>query len=173
MLKKMTLLGLLTALASALFAVECLIPNPMPWMRLGLANSLTLLALIWWGWREGLVVLLLRVLIGSLITGRFLQPIFFLSLGGGVAATLVMAACMPLAGRFFSMIGISIVGAMAKNAVQLLLAVLLFTRHGAVWGLAPLFLLSALASGLFIGVLVELIIRRSVFQSALSSIKSP
>lgn len=173
MIRKLTLMGLLTALASGLFAVECLIPNPMPWMRLGLANSLTLLAMIWWGWREGLLVLLLRVLLGALVTGRFLQPIFFLSLGGGMAAVLAMALVLPMKDRQISIIGVSVLGAMAKNGMQLLLAGWLYTRHAAIWSLAPLFLLSALVSGVFIGVLTELVNRRNAFQSSLNSMRSP
>ncbi len=163
-IKKMTMLAVLTALASALFAIECIIPNPIPFVRLGLANTLSMLALLWWGWREGVVVLLLRVFIGALITGRFMQPVFFLSLAGGFAAVIVMALLTSFTGRFFSIIGISVLGAIVKNGVQLAVAGLIFTRHSAIWGLLPMFLLSALISGIFIGLIVELINRRTVFQ---------
>ena len=159
-MKKIAMLGLMTALASAFFAVECLIPTPMPWMRLGLANSLTLLALLWWGWREGLVVLLLRIFLGGLISGRFMQPVFVLSLAGGLAAWALMAPLVSQAGRRVSIVGISVLGATGKNLAQLAVTAGLYTHQAALWGLLPLFLLSALVAGLFIGILVTLIQRR-------------
>jgi heptaprenyl diphosphate synthase len=150
-------LALLAAVASILFTLESLIPNPFPWMRLGLANVVTLLALRWWGLKEAMVIVILRVLVGSLLIGKFFHPVFLLSLAGGIAAALSMGLVMKVTEEIFSLIGISIIGSFFKNSTQLLLAYLLYVRHLHLFSLLPLFLFSSLIGGAVIGILSEFI----------------
>ena len=55
---------------------------PSPWVKLGLANLMTLMALVYLGTKEAFIVTLLRVILGSILGGTFLGPTFFLSLVG-------------------------------------------------------------------------------------------
>ena len=84
--RRVSLLGVLMALALALHVLEAQIPAPLPWVKPGLANLMTLVALLTLGWRSALLVTFLRVLIGSLLVGSFLGPGFLLSLAGAAAS---------------------------------------------------------------------------------------
>jgi len=72
------------AAAIVLTVAEAAIPLPLPGVKPGLANIVTLVVLARWGWREAVWVSLLRVLAGSLLLGQFLAPGFFLSLSGAL-----------------------------------------------------------------------------------------
>ena len=150
-------MALMVSVASGLFVLESLIPNPVPWFRLGLANIITLLAITWWGVREALIILVLRVFLGSLLAGRLFHPIFVLSLSGGVTATLVMALCSRFGKKVFSMIGISVCGALSKNVTQLIVAYLIYIRQISIFNLLPIFLSASLFAGLLIGFIAYLI----------------
>lgn len=141
----------MVAAAAILFSLESLIPVPFPWFRLGLANVVTLLALNWWGLKEGLLIVILRVIVGSLITGRFLQPVFILSLGGGLTAALGMAIFLRANHRRLSFIGISIIGSILKNITQLILAYLLIISENHLFFLFPAMLIASLITGIITG----------------------
>jgi len=129
-------LGLLIALAGAVQAAETFFPTPTPWFRLGLGNAVVLLALHLWGARAAAWVGLGKVLVGGLLTARFLSPGFLLSLGGTASAVAVMAAAR-LASPPLGFVGVSVLGAEAHALAQLVLASWLL-RTPAVWSLAPL-----------------------------------
>lgn len=169
--QKTVQMALLVSAASVLFTVETLIPNPLPFVRLGLANIASLLALRWWGLKEAILVLILRILVGSLLTGKFLNPIFVLALAGGLSATLGMAILMKWEKRYFSLIGVSLFGAFCKNLTQLILASLVLIRSIYIFRLLPLFLGSALLGGLIIGYFSFLIDKR--FSPLLEEKRSP
>lgn len=60
-----------------LFIFEAYLPRPVPWLKFGLANIATLIALYWLGWRAALIVSLFRIVIGSFFTGTLFTPGFF------------------------------------------------------------------------------------------------
>jgi heptaprenyl diphosphate synthase len=80
----------LAAVAIALQVLEAGIPSPIPGVKPGLANIVTLVALLMLGWRAALALTLVRVCAASLLLGTFLSPAFWLSLMGGIAALLVL-----------------------------------------------------------------------------------
>ena len=69
-------LSLIVALGVVLHRLEILIPLPSPWIKLGLANVMSLVTLIFFGLRDALTVTLLTIMLGSII-GGFLSPTFF------------------------------------------------------------------------------------------------
>ena len=73
-LTRLTQLGLLVALAAVLQAMETILPSPAPWLRLGLGNTLVLVALLPWGGREALWVAAGKVLLGGVLSGRLFGP---------------------------------------------------------------------------------------------------
>ena len=77
--RKIVIMALMVALGVILHRLEALLPLPTPWIKLGLANLMTLVVLFYLGTREAFIVTLLRVILGSILAGTFLGPAFFFS----------------------------------------------------------------------------------------------
>jgi len=153
-------IALLSAYALALHGFESLLPTPIPWLRLGLANIITLITLFLYGIRAAIMVTLIRVILSSIFTGTFLGPAFILSLGGGVASTLAMGSVLSIAPRLFSTIGLSLIGALFHNITQLFLAYFLFIqRIEAILLISPLIILIGTVTGTVNGVVSDLVIK--------------
>ncbi len=150
-------LALIVTIGTILFSIESFIPTPMPWIKLGLANITTILALKWWNLKEAFIVVFMRVIIGSLLIGRFLHPTFIISLSGNIIAALTMYVTIIYGERIFSIVGISIIGAVFKNITQLFIVYFLYLRHLYIFSLIPFFLFSALVTGIIIGLITHLL----------------
>jgi heptaprenyl diphosphate synthase len=142
---------LLSGIAVGIYALELLIPKPLPWLRLGLSNSVVLCAVVMFGFKQALLVSVLRTLVGSLMTGTFLTPFFFFGFLGGVTSTCVMWIAYVIGARVFSLIGISILGALAHNTAQLFLAYLVYIKRAEIFYLLPFFILLSLITGVITG----------------------
>ena len=149
--RKVVLLSLLVALAIVLRGFEGLIPNPLPWVRIGLANIMTLLAILLFGLKAGLLLTVLRVCIASLMFGTFLSPSFFISLLAGMTSTLIMGAAYHFLRPWVSPVGISVLGGFTHNLAQLCVAYLLIVRHTEIFYLFPVLSLIGILAGLFNG----------------------
>lgn len=149
-------IALLVGLACVLQISESLIPHPIPGLRLGLANMMTLIAMVVLGFGYALEVAVLRTVLSSFILGTFMSPTFLLSLGGAVISTLVMGLFYWISGisRYsrMSIIGISIIGAFVHNLVQLALAYVLLVKHAGIFVFLPWLSLGAVATGWVVGV---------------------
>ena len=159
--RRVVFLALLVAMGTTLHLVEGMlaIPLPVPGVKPGLANIVTLLAIYLYGFRDGLTVAIMRVLLGSLLSGMFLSPGFLLALAGAVSSTLVMALMLKKT-RCFSMIGISMAGAVTHNLGQLLAAFLLLQSSAIIFYL-PVLLLAGIPSGFLIGYLLNSLLEHS------------
>lgn len=154
-------IALLSAYAVGIHSIEALIPTPIPWLRVGLANIITLTTLLLYGLKAGMTVTLIRVFLGSFFAGTFLGPAFVLSLGGGVSSTLVMWFSKILFGRLFSPIGLSLIGALTHNIAQLFLAYCFFVRKiEAVIIISPVIIFIGIITGAFNGIATSLIMKR-------------
>jgi heptaprenyl diphosphate synthase len=122
-------LALLGALAIAMHVMERLVPSPIPWLRLGLANIITLVTLYLYGFRGALTITLIRVLAGSLLTGTFLGPPFLLSLAGGILSVSAMSLARGIFRGAFGPLGLSLIGAFFHNLAQILVAYALFIHN--------------------------------------------
>ena len=122
--KKLTQLALLTAVSLVIFVAEAQIPPvvPIPGVKLGLANIITLVAMAAMGRKEALAVFFVRVLLGSAFAGGV--PALLFSLAGGFCAWAVMTALLGVFGRKLIWVT-SIFGALGHNAGQLVAAVLI------------------------------------------------
>jgi len=162
--KKMVQLSLLVAVGIALHVFEAMLPVlnalPVPGAKLGLANIVTLLTLVLLGYREALVVVLLRSLLASLVAGTFLTTTFYLSFAGALGSGLVMGLLYRFGRGHLSLVGISICGAVAHNVSQLLVAALLILQAG-IFMYLPYLLLFALPTGYFTGLVVSYLHRYS------------
>ncbi|SJZ92840.1 Gx transporter family protein [Selenihalanaerobacter shriftii] len=153
--KKLLYLALLTALAVVLHMVEALIPTSIivPGAKLGLSNSIILLTLVLFDSKAGFKVLLLRIIISSLLIGTFMTTSFYLSLAGGLLSFSLMALAYKYLSDKFSIVGISLLGAVAHNIGQIVTAYLVINNWGIFYYL-PYLLLFALPTGVFIGLTV-------------------
>ncbi len=143
----------LATAAVALSLVDAAIPSPLPGVKPGLANIVTLVVLARYGWATAVWVSGLRVLAGSLLLGYFLAPGFFLSLTGTLfsLATLGLARYLPV--RWFGPVSLSILAAFAHIGGQLVLARLWLIPHDGLFLLTPVFALAALVFGTINGLI--------------------
>lgn len=150
--------ALLTALALGLSWMERFIPLqllvPLPGIKLGLANLVTLFALYFLGGRMALAILCVRCLLGSLFGGGVTA--FCFSITGGLLALAVMALARRL--PLLSVYGVSILGAAAHHVGQILVAVALL-RSGYVVAYLPFLLLVAIATGFLTGAISSALFR--------------
>src|SRR5690606_29264444 len=92
-------LGVFLALATALHIFEAQLPAlPIAGAKIGLANLVSMFALYAWGFREALLIVVMRQLVGSLVTGTLFAPAFVFGLTGGGVSVAVMALVLRLAG---------------------------------------------------------------------------
>lgn len=149
-IQRMTRLALLVALALILHAVEGMIPAPLPvpGAKLGLANIATLIVIVLSGPGDALLVVALRTFLASLLSGRLSS--FAFSIVGGVLATLVMSMAYRQFRHVLGLSGISILGAVAHNIGQLLVACIILGTP-AVFSYLPLLLITGVATGFFVG----------------------
>jgi heptaprenyl diphosphate synthase len=170
-------IALLVALACILQISESMIPHPIPGLRLGLANMVTLTTLVLLGFRHALEVALIRTILSSLIIGTFMSPGFILSFSAAIASTLIMGLFYWLSGlnaRFrFSIIGISIVGAFCHNMVQLFLAYFLLVKHSGIFVFFPWLSIGALATGWVVGIVAGGVCRQLANVSATETAENP
>ena len=143
---------ILAAFALFLAGVEYMIPKPLPFMRLGLANLPILISLIIFSPRQVLLLTLYKVVGQGLLQGTIFSYIFLFSAAGSFAGSLAMIAIHTFLRRWTGLVGISVCGAFAGNMVRLYLArYVLFGEQ--VWIMAPPFLIMGLLSSLSLGAL--------------------
>lgn len=152
-------LAALAALAVGLTLAEAAIPMPLPGVKPGLANIVTLWVLLRWGWRDAAWVSLLRIFAAALALGSFMTPGFVLSLTGGVAGLLVLA--LPWPPRWVGPVGLSLLAAFVHIGAQLALVNAWLMPHLDLWPLLPVFFGAAWLTGLANGLIVAHLLRAS------------
>ncbi|MBS1156955.1 MAG: heptaprenyl diphosphate synthase [Proteobacteria bacterium] len=155
----------LAALAILLAVAEAGIPSPVPGIKPGLANIVTLLALERLGWRAAVWVSLLRVFGAGLALGGVFSPGFAMSLTGSLLSLLVLAAGCHLPRRWFGPVTLSILAAFAHIGGQLLLARLWLIPHNGLLYLLPLFASAALVFGLVNGLITARLLKEEIKKS--------
>ncbi|MBL3592148.1 MAG: Gx transporter family protein [Synergistaceae bacterium] len=142
--------GLLTGLSLTLSVAENALPLPLPGVKPGLANAVTLLALLLYGPKTAWPVLILRLLLAGLFSGNFFA--FGCSVAGGVTAMAVMTGLLRLFGDEISTPAVSAAGAVTHNGAQLLFVVALL-KSPALLAYLPVLVGFGLVSGLSVGLL--------------------
>jgi heptaprenyl diphosphate synthase len=153
------LVAWLAALAIVIHVLESALPSPVPGVKPGLANVITVLALMLYGWRVAAWVSVLRVIGGSLLTGTFLSPTFLLSLSGALTSLTVLFAVHAIVGRRLSALGLCVLAAIAHMLGQFLVAYWLIIPHPALLRLLPVLLTVALLFGVVTGTMANRIYR--------------
>ena len=143
----------LAALAISLMWLEAALPSPLPGVKPGLANIVTLLVLKRYGFRTALWVAGLRVVAGSILLGSFLTPGFMLSLGGASASLAVLWLAQVLPERYFGAVSLSMLAAFAHIGAQLTIVSVWLMPTVNVFYLSPLFAAAAWIFGLSNGLI--------------------
>ena len=159
------LLPFLAALAFFLSTIEFLLPRPLPFLRLGLANIPLLLAVDLLDLGPYLLLLFVKVLGMNLLSGTLFSYLALFSLLGTLASGLAMRGLRRLAGQRLSYLGLCVAGALASNGAQLLAARLMVFGAAAFYML-PLVAGFGLASGLALGGFTNLFARNSAWLAA-------
>ena len=141
----------LSAIAIGLSLIESVLPSPMPGVKPGIANIITLYAIYRFNFRTAIWVSILRVFATSLILGQFLSPTFMLSLAGSLLSLLTLYFSIKLPSRFFSPVGLSVLSSFAHITGQLLLVRLWLIPHASIYYLIPVYSAAALTFGLING----------------------
>jgi heptaprenyl diphosphate synthase len=137
----------MAAVALGLTILENAIPSPLPGVKPGLANIVTLIVLARYGWLVAAWVSLLRVVAGSLLFGNFLAPGFFLSLSGALLSLIVLAFAQHLPARWFGPVSHSIYAAFGHITGQMLVVYMWLVPHAGIAYLIPIFATAALVFG--------------------------
>ena len=155
--KRLALMALLTAASLILFVVEAQIPSliPVPGVKLGLANIITLVAMVLLSRREAGLVLLVRILLGAVFAGS--PSTLLYSAAGGALAYAVMCLLVRRVPEERLWL-ISILAALAHNAGQLLVCILV-TRTSQLIVYAPVLAASGILTGAFTGVAATFLVK--------------
>lgn len=153
-LKRLTALSLYVTLSLAIYAAESAIPPlvPIPGIKLGLANIITLILLQRHSLKDAALVLTARILLSTLLFGQFMS--FFYSLSGGFLSLLFMFLTCRLLHKKLSFLT-GAVGGLTHNLGQLLTAFALTATPG-VFAYLPFLTLSGILTGLFTGLAASL-----------------
>ena len=159
--KNVALYGLLIALALVLSYLESLVPLSfaVPGIKMGLPNIVVVFALYRLRWRDAAVISLVRVLLVSVLFGN----VFSLAYSAvGAALSLLVMLLLKSTGKF-SETGVSVAGAVAHNAGQILVAVFVLETGRLVYYL-PVLCISGTIAGICIGLVSALLVKRIRFE---------
>ena len=155
--RKLAFMAVLTAIALTIFMIENQIPSPVPipGVKLGLANIITLAAMLILGRKEAGAVLLMRIFMGAIFAGA--PSTFLYSACGGFCAYLVMCITVGLFSESQLWI-VSALAAIAHNAGQLLCCALIVKTPG-IMIYAPILAASGVITGVFTGFAAMYLVR--------------
>lgn len=160
---KIAITGILTAGAIIIGIIESFIPSiGIPGVKLGLANIVILITLYELGIVEALFVDLARVFIVGLLRGTIFTMGFFMSLTGAILSLGIMILFYLLIKKF-SIIGVSVIGALFHVIGQILVAWLFLSTPYILYYL-PVIAISAIITGVGVGLVANLIIRTGVIR---------
>ena len=156
--RKPALLGLLTAVALTIFLVEAQLPPvlPVPGVKLGLANIVTVFTVFALGPGEGILVLAARIFLGAVFCGNF-SSILYSAAGGACAIAVTIALRRILTRKQLFVAGC--LGAMAHSVGQIAMAALVLGTDS-VFVYLPVLLTVSLVTGLFTGLCAQFLVDR-------------
>lgn len=151
-LKKLVFISLMVSIALIIHIIEAQLPvllPGVPGIKLGLANSISLFALLVMGGKEALLIMFLRTILGSFLGGTMSS--FLYSIAGGLLSNIIMIILYKSFKKSLSIWTISVCGAVFHNIGQLLIASLI-VQDFRVYLYLPILMVAAVITGYFIGV---------------------
>ncbi len=156
--KKLALLGLLTAIALTIFMVEAQIPAlvPIPGVKIGLSNIVTVFTVFFFGSKEGALVLAVRIFLGAVFAGNF-STILYSAAGGTLAILATIGLKRILQPGQLWVAGA--IGAIAHSAGQMGMAILVSGTPGLAVYL-PIMIVCSIITGCFTGLCAQILVKR-------------
>ncbi len=164
-IKRLCIIAMMLAIAIVVSIMESFIPIFIPGVKLGLANVIILIMLVEFSIKEALLVDLLRIVLVAILRATLLQPTFFMSLSGGILSFIVMALFTRF--KFFSIIGVSILGAISHSVGQIIVAIILLSTQAVIFYLPFIAILSVL-TGILSGIITNIYLKRSITKKILN-----
>ena len=163
LIKRIALCGVMTALALVFGYIEHLVPFPIGiyGIKIGLANLVVVVMLYTMNWQSALIINLVRIFLSFLLFGSATSLIY--SLCGGILSFLVMLLIKSIKKPSFSVVGVSICGAICHNIGQILAAIFLLDELRIGFYLPVLIAVGAL-TGTLIGLVALPIIKHPIFK---------
>ena len=157
-IRKITTLGLLAAIALTIFMVEAQIPAvvPLPGVKLGLANIVTVFTVFGLGPKDGAMVLAARIFLGAVFSGNF-STIFY-SAAGGVCAILITIVLRKILKPNQLWVA-GCLGAIAHSIGQMVMAITLLGTPSLIVYL-PVMIVISIITGLFTGLCAQFLVNR-------------
>lgn len=154
---KTAVFGVLLALALILSFIESLVPFyfGVPGMKLGLCNVLVVFMLYRYGQRDALVLNVARILLAGFLFGNGFSILY--SLAGGILSWACM--CFAKKIKWFSIMGVSVVGGFTHNIGQLIVAALVVENYH-IFFYAPMLMVCGVVTGALIGIVAGEVMRR-------------
>ena len=155
--KKLTTLAVTVSVAMILSYVESMIPAfvAIPGVKMGLANIAIIFTLYKLGWREAIVVSLIRVALVALLFGSAVSLAY--SFAGAVLSLAVMILLRKTG--LFTEVAVSVVGGIMHNVGQICMAFLLLESEFVFYYL-PFLLVSGIIAGIAIGIASALLVKK-------------
>ena len=156
--RKLTAMALLTAIALTIFMIEAQIPPvvPLPGVKLGLSNIVTVFAVFALGPGEAASILFCRIFLGAVFAGNF-STIFYSAAGGTAAILVTIALRKILTNKQLWVAGC--LGAIAHSIGQVFMAMLLTSTPGLIVYL-PWLMAISVVTGLFTGLCAQFLVNR-------------
>ena len=161
--QKIALLGVLLAATIVIAILESFIPSfIIPGIKLGFANIVILVTLYELGIWEAVFINVVRVLVVSLVRGTFLSMGFFMSLTGAFLSLGIMIF-FYLVIKKFSIIGVSVIGALFHVFGQIIIAMIYMSSVYVIYYL-PIIAFAAVITGTIVGIIAKAIIKTNVIK---------
>ena len=156
--KKLTQMAMLTAIALTIFMVEAQIPAPVPvpGVKLGLSNIVTVFAVFVMGPKEAAWILFARIFLGAVFAGNF-STIFYSAAGGALAIAVTIALRKTLTKNQLWVAGV--LGAVFHSVGQMAMAIAI-TRTVGLIAYLPMMILCSIVTGLFTGLCAQFLVNR-------------
>lgn len=159
--RRIALLGILTAATIVIAILESFIPSiGIPGVKLGLANIMILVILYELGIVDAIMVNLLRVIVVGLVRGNIFSMGFLMSITGAIFSLGIMIL-FYLVVRKFTVVGVSVIGSIFHVGGQVIIA-MIFLGSAYVVLYLPIIGISAIITGVFVGIVAQLIIKTGI-----------
>ena len=165
--RKLTTLSLLCAIALTIFMVEAQIPPlvPIPGIKLGLANIVTVFAVFAIGAKEAAAVLFVRIFLGAVFAGNF-STIFYSAAGGALAILTTIGLKYVLTQKQLWIAGV--LGAIAHSIGQMIMAILITSTVSLIVYL-PVMIVISILTGSFTGLCAQFLVNRGSLWKTIST----
>lgn len=157
-IRRYSVLGLMTAVALVLSYVEAILPpiwSAVPGIKIGLPNIIIIFILYKTGLKDAVMVSAIRLFLVALLFGNAMTLAY--SAAGAILSLSLMTLCKNL--NLFSTVGVSIVGGVAHNLGQILVAMAIFETSQIGYYMLVLAVTGTVA-GVFVGIVASVILKR-------------